>query len=182
MQDKKALVEAALFVADKPLSKREISKILGTRSKKIIEQTMKELKEDFAKHDRGLRLVFTGQGYQLTIRDELLETVAPLAPYTDLSEGMTRSLALIAVKQPLKQSYLVKLQGNKVYNYVKKLEEKKLIKTKKCGRTKLLETTKEFEAYFGKSIDEIREKLKEVITVEQSRAIVPDKTSEEETG
>jgi len=172
MENRKALVEAALFVTDKPLTIKEIGKILGTRSKKIIKQVMMELRKEFERQDRGITLVFTGQGYQLMVKEPLLEKVAPFAPYTDLSEGMKRSLAIIAAMQPIKQSELVKMQGNKVYDYVKKLEEKKLIKSRKAGRTKLLETTKRFEVYFGKSIEEIRSKLREVIAEAQSKAIL----------
>jgi segregation and condensation protein B len=170
----KALVEAALFVSQEPLTIKAIGKILGTRSKKKITQIMRELKEDFEKNNRGLQLVFTGQGYELRIRNEFVEKVAPFAPYTDLSKGMTRSLALIAANSPIKQSELVKMQGNKVYDYVKKLEKKGLIKSKKFGRTKLLSPTKNFEIYFGKSLEEIREKLREVVTEAQARAIAPE--------
>ena len=104
--------------------------------------------------------------------------VAELTPYRDLSDGMVRSLALIAALQPVKQSVLVKLQGNKVYDYVKRLEEKKLIKSRKAGRTKILETTKHFEAYFGSSIEEIRAKLREVLQQMQATEVAIQKHRE----
>ena len=171
INSRKALVEAALFVSDKPLTVREIGKILGTRSKKVIRKVMMDLRKEFEREDRGISLVFTGQGYQLTVKEPLLKKVAPFAPYTDISEGMKRSLAIIAAMQPIKQSELVKMQGNKVYDYVKKLVEKKLIKTRKAGRTKILETTKQFEAYFGKSIEEIKSKLQEVLGEMKSKTL-----------
>ncbi|MCD6402738.1 MAG: SMC-Scp complex subunit ScpB, partial [Candidatus Aenigmarchaeota archaeon] len=162
LEEKKALLEAALFVSHKPLTIREIGKILGTRSEKIIRKVMDELRNEFRRQDRGVQLISTPEGYRLIVKSEFLPKVAPLTPYRDLSEGMVRSLAIIAAMQPIKQSELVRMQGNKVYDYVKKLEQKKLIKTKKAGKTKILETTKQFEAYFGKSIEEIRARLREV--------------------
>jgi segregation and condensation protein B len=72
-------------------------------------------------------------------------------------------LGIVALQQPILQSEVVKIQGNKAYNYIKYLEKKKLIKTEKAGRTRLIKTTKEFERYFGKSLEEIRPKLESVV-------------------
>ena len=58
--NKKALVESALFVSDKPLSIRklsEITKIPEGEIKKLIQ----ELKSDFQKSERGIELVETGK-------------------------------------------------------------------------------------------------------------------------
>jgi len=106
-----------------------------------------------------------------------LNKVASLTPHSDLSEGMLRSLGIIALKQPATQSDVVKIQGNKAYGYIKELERRGLIKTEKFGRTRKLITTKEFERYFGKSINEIRESLQRVMNGErgkQSRDNVSD--------
>jgi segregation and condensation protein B len=71
-----------------------------------------------------------------------------------------RTLAIVAAKQPIKQSLIVKYQGNKAYGYVVGLEKKGLIRTEKYGRTKLITTTPDFEKYFGKSSEEIKKILK----------------------
>jgi chromosome segregation and condensation protein ScpB len=65
-------------------------------------------------------------------------------------------LGLIAVKHPVKQSIVVKIIGNKAYDYIKLLAEKGFVKAKKAGNTKLLEITPKFESYFGKNIEEIK--------------------------
>jgi segregation and condensation protein B len=156
---KKALLEAALFVSEKPLSLEKICSLLNStqeEAKKIISEIQREMK----KEERGIELVETPLGYELRIKPEYRDKIAPLAPLSDLSEGMLRTLAIVAVKQPVKQSIIVRYQGNKVYGYVKSLEEKGLIKTEKFGRTKLISTTSEFEKYFGKSSKEIQEALK----------------------
>jgi segregation and condensation protein B len=127
-------------------------------AKKIISEIQREMK----KEERGIELVETPLGYELRIKPEYRDKIASLAPLSDLSEGMLRTLAIVAVKQPIKQSVIVRYQGNKVYGYVKSLEEKGLIKTEKFGRTKLISTTSEFEKYFGKSSKEIQEALKKV--------------------
>jgi len=159
----KALLEAALFVSDKPLSLERLSKIVGVGSVEEVKQLIEEMKRELEKEDRGIELVETPEGFELRIKKEYRERVAKLAPLADLSDGMLRSLALIAVKQPIKQSTIVKIQGNKAYGYIRMLEAKGLIKSEKFRRTKILRTTSEFEKYFGKSVDEIKRMIEEKI-------------------
>lgn len=158
--NQKALLEAALFVSDKPLGLEMLSKIVGIGSdevKKIIAETQQELQ----KKDRGIDLIETPEGYEFRIKPEYRDRVAKLAPFSDLSDGMMRTLAIVAVKQPIKQSVIVRYQGNKAYGYIVKLEEKGLVRTEKFGRTKLVTTTPDFEKYFGKSTEEIKTALTE---------------------
>ncbi|MBU5690344.1 MAG: SMC-Scp complex subunit ScpB, partial [Candidatus Aenigmatarchaeota archaeon] len=96
-----------------------------------------------------------------------------------------RALGIIALKQPATQSDVVKIQGNKAYGYIKELEKRGLIKTEKFGRTRKLITTKEFERYFGKSINEIRQALQDVIKHERNEQLgskVPSQDVEEIEG
>jgi segregation and condensation protein B len=85
--------------------------------------------------------------------------VAKIAPFSELSEGVKRTLAIIIAKQPVKQSTIVKIQGNKAYDYLRILEKKGLIRAEKFGRTRIISLTKNFEEYFGKSVEEIKKEL-----------------------
>jgi len=169
MSEKRALIEAALFVAVEPLSLKELAKISGITSEEKIKSILEEIKKELDAQKRGFELVELPGGYQLRVRQEFLNKVASLTPHSDLSEGMLRSLGIIALKQPITQSEVVKIQGNKAYGYIKELEKRGLIKTEKFGRTRKLITTKEFERYFGKSINEIRESLQRVVNDERSK-------------
>lgn len=157
--DKKALVEAALFVSDSPLTIDKLSKIVGIKREEV-KKIIEEIKENFSKKHHGIELVETSEGFEFRVKQEYREKVAKLAPLADLTDGMVRTLALVVVKQPIKQSVIVKYQGNKVYGYIKKLEKKGLIKTEKYGRTKLVYTATGFEKYFGKTPEEVREMLR----------------------
>jgi segregation and condensation protein B len=158
--NKKALLEAALFISDKPLNLEKISSLLRASSEEA-NSLIKKLQEELEKQDRGIELVKTPEGFELRLKAGYREAVASLAPFADLSDGMMRTLAIIAVKQPIKQSVIVKYQGNKTYGYVVSLEQKGLIKTEKFKRTKLITTTPGFEKYFGKSAKEMKKILKE---------------------
>ncbi|MEM5793722.1 MAG: SMC-Scp complex subunit ScpB [Candidatus Aenigmatarchaeota archaeon] len=163
----KALLEAALFVSDRPLSLEKLSKVVGIGSEEEVKKLLEELKKELSKEDRGVELVETPEGFELRVKKEYREKVAKLAPFADLSNGMMRTLAIVAVKQPIKQSLIVKYQGNKAYGYVEALEKKGLIKTEKAGRTKTITTTPEFERYFGKSTEELKKILEEKVLGEK---------------
>lgn len=156
--NEKALVEAALFVSDRPLTVEKIAAIVKMDSEEVKTYLIR-LQTDYRVDDRGFELVETPQGYELRVKADYRDRVARLAPFADLSEGMMRTLAIIAAKQPVKQSLIVKYQGNKSYAYIANLEEKGLIKTEKYSRTKICTTTPEFEKYFGTSSDQIKAML-----------------------
>jgi len=160
LKNKKALVEAALFVSENPVKLSTLSKISGITSTKEIKKILNELKKEFDAASRGIVLALTPEGYQFQVKDQFLESVAGLTTYADINKGALRTLSIVALRQPVLQSEIVKIQGNKAYNYIKSLVKKKLIKTEKAGRTKKINITKEFERYFGKSLEKIQEKLK----------------------
>lgn len=158
MINPKALVEAALFVSDKPLTIDRLSAITSI-SQNDLKIILEEIETELRANDRGIELVETPEGFELRIKPIYRDRVARLAPLSDLSDGMLRTLAIVAAKQPVKQSLIVKYQGNKTYGYIVKLEEKGLIKTEKYGRTRLVNTSPDFEKYFGKSAEEIKRML-----------------------
>ena len=57
-------------------------------------------------------------------------------------------------------SDIANVPRSRSYDVLESLEKKGLIKTEKAGRTKMINTTKEFERYFGRSLKEIRDRLK----------------------
>jgi len=162
LADQKALVEAALFVSETPVTVQKLSKICGISSTKVIEEIIVEIKKEYDSESHGIQIVLTGEGYQFQVKDGFLDKVSSLTTYSDVSKGELRTLSIVALRQPITQSEIIKIQGNKAYNYIKNLERRKLIRTEKKGRTKAINTTKEFERYFGKSLKEIKEKLKQV--------------------
>ena len=162
MKNKKALIEAALFVSENPLTLRALSKISGITSIKSLKNILDEIRKEFKVNSHGIELALTGEGYQFQVKDRFLERVSGLTTYSDISKGTLRTLSIVALRQPILQSQIIKIQGNKAYNYIKSLEKKGLIKTEKAGRTKSISTTKEFERYFGRSLKGIKEKLRNI--------------------
>ena len=141
-------LEAALFMSNEPLSLEQLAKLTG-RGEDEIKTALDEMKKELENNDKGVHILETGAGYVMKVKPEFTNLVRSLSPYQDLSRGLLRVLALVAYKQPITQSQIVKVIGNRAYVYVKDLENRGLIKTVKQSRTKALIATKEFAEYFG---------------------------------
>jgi len=166
-ESKSALAEAALFLSPKPLMLDELARIMGVNSLGYVKESLDRLSKDY--EGSGIEVVSSAAGWEMQVRPQYLGSVAHLAPYANISEGPKRALALILFKEPLRQSDLIKMQGNKVYEYLKVLERMGMIRREPLGRTKKLTLTKEFERYFGEEKDAIKQRLAEEI--ESSRHV-----------
>jgi segregation and condensation protein B len=152
------LIEAALFMSSRPMSAEEISKLTRVPPGDV-EKTLGILSREYDGEGKGVEVVRIPEGWEMRVRPDILPKVAHLTPYSDLKDGHKRTLALVAYKEPVKQSDIVRIQGNKSYNYIKFLRKKGLIKSEKEGRTVKLSLTKEFERYFGIEKGRIKEML-----------------------
>ncbi len=157
----KQLLEAALFMADGPVSIKKLSSVTGLKSSKV-KKLLKEIEKKYDQ-DFGMTLEKFPQGYKLSVRKEFLSQVAPLTPHSDLSRALLRTLAIVAYKQPVKQSDIVKVIGNRTYEYIKALEDKGLVSSQKFKRTKKLKTTKQFNDYFDVNLEEAKKKMEEAV-------------------
>ena len=150
MKEKKALIEAALFISDKPLSIEELQKITGLKENYVV-NLLGEINEELSQEHRGIELLKIDRNYHLKVKERYINSVSHLTPYADLSRAMLKVLSLAVYKKGITQSEIVKTIGNRAYDYIKELEARGLIKTEKKGRTKALLLTDEFMRYFGVS-------------------------------
>lgn len=158
MYEKKAILEAALYVADEPLGTETIADIMNLGSKGYVQTLVDQFKEELEQESRGLELIKTENGYVMQVKREHVDDVAELAPHRDLSEAALRTLSLIAYNAPVKQSKIIDIRGNRAYSQINDLEDRNLVESSKEGRTKLLDVTDDFLDYFGlESLDEFRE-------------------------
>lgn len=172
MDEKKSRLEAALFLAEEPVEKEEVSDILNLGSMGFVEEMIEEYQEDLEEDHRGLELIQTEKGYELKVKKNHLEHVAHLAPHQDLNEGQLRTLSLIAYNSPLEQADLVEIRGNRAYQHVKELVNRGFVEKEKDGRTAILDVSDFFLDYFD--IDSIEEFQR------QANPEEPEEESEEE--
>jgi segregation and condensation protein B len=154
--EQRKLVEAALFMSPEAIGIDELMKIIETEDKELVLKILDELMTEFNARNTGLEIIKAEHKFRMKVKDSYTKHVSHLAVDTEFSKATLRTLGLIAVKHPVKQSIVVKIIGNKAYDYIKLLAEKGFVKAKKAGNTKLLEITPKFESYFGKNIEEIK--------------------------
>lgn len=158
-----AAIEAILLSSSEPVSLISLRRILNARESEILD-AIEKLKEKYnEREDSGIEIVETPSGYEIRVKPTYRKFASKFAPFSDLSEGMLRTLALIILKNPILQSEIVKIQGNKAYDYIKALESKGLIKTEKVKKTKLVSLSSGFERYFGMSIEEIKKEIDNIL-------------------
>ncbi|VVB72363.1 Segregation and condensation protein B [uncultured archaeon] len=145
--DSKAVIEAALFAAGRTLAPKELADLSGL-SEERARAMVEDLASEYAGRGSGIEIKSIGEGYCMQVRFALASRVLSFAP-KEIEAPLIRTLAIIAYKQPLKQSDLVAIRGNKSYEHVKELEKRGLISAAKFSRTRLLTTTRGFADYFG---------------------------------
>ncbi len=159
--DVKALIEAMLFAAGRPLSVDELSGLSGLGAHEV-RAAAEELVNEYAVRRGGIEVRAVGDTFVMQVRGDLSTAVTLVAP-RELEPSVIRTLAVIAYRQPITLSDLAKIRGNKCYEHVRMLEGIGLISAQKKGRTKELRTTKGFAEYFGLE-SERPEYLKEIIS------------------
>ncbi len=139
-------IEAALFAAGKPLGLAQVANAIGKNSKET-KAALNSLAGHYDHH--GIEIVSENDLYELRIRDEHMDDVKHLAPSQDFSRGTLQTLSVIAYKNPMKQSEIVKMRGNKAYEHLKDLEKRGFVIREPHGHTNMIKITTKFMEYFG---------------------------------
>ncbi len=147
MEQLKYRVEAILFITARAMQPEEIANILGEEVE-VVEQALLDLIMDYAAREGALE-IDDESGYIIQVKEEHTDLVELLCP-VDLKPAVLRTLSVIALKEPLRQTDLKDLRGSTAYEHVQELVEKGLIsKTRdKNGRSFNLKTTPKFAEYF----------------------------------
>ena len=156
IEEKLGFIEAILFVSKDPIQPERIMDFLKCKDIKEFEKLIKELENELNRKNRGIKLIRTGGGLQLTTKPELHEILKEfysIKTYSKLTLPSLETLAIVAYRQPVTISEISELRGVNSTGPVKNLLQKKLIKIsgrkRVPGLPALYSTTKEFLLYFG---------------------------------
>jgi segregation and condensation protein B len=142
------LIEASLYAAGRPLTIEEISNKLEL-SKKIVEELVNEVAFEYLERSTGLIIAQIGDRYQMQIRPEYTEKVSKFAKGGAIAERYLRTLTIIALKQPILKSTVIKIRGTGAYEHAKYLLDNGFINAVKKGRSQELTTTDKYADMFG---------------------------------
>ncbi len=156
----KNLIEALLFTSPRPLTIRELSKIVE-KTPEEVESLLDELLKEY--EGRGIKVVKLENGYHFVTDNEFAPWIRKLhgVKKLRLSRAALEVLAIVALKQPITRAEINELRKSQTSEAViKQLLEKGLIKIagKKAGTggAQLFETTELFLRVFNlKSIEDL---------------------------
>jgi segregation and condensation protein B len=149
-----SLLEAALYVAGRPLDLNELCQVIGSRSKKRIQKYADALIQEYNSRNTALEvLALKDERYVLQVKAEFTPLIKKLVNRPLLSSGPLKTLSYIAYRQPVSQKRVIDVRGQHAYGHVKLLKEMGLIAAERSGRSIALKTTDYFADYFGLTHD-----------------------------
>jgi len=161
--EKKAALEGLLFVVgDDGLTLSQMMDILEISHEEAIE-LINELRGDYEKDERGIRIHFLGNTFKLTTKKEhqrFYQKLLVNETNNTLSSSALETLAIVAYNEPITRIEVDEIRGVNTSQLIRKLVAKGLLK--ECGRSEmaghpiLYKTTSDFLDYFGLStIDDL---------------------------
>ena len=148
------LCEAALYVSGRPLDLKMIGSVIGARSEDKIRAIATAVSERYRTAGSPIQVVELPDGrFVMQLKAEFAKHVRKLSNRPLLTPGPLRTLSFIAIKQPVTQSYVVRVRGKLAYVHVKQLRDMDLINDERIGRTRMLRTTSTFADYFNLNHD-----------------------------
>jgi segregation and condensation protein B len=143
------ILEAVFFISGRFLSMPELIS-LSDLNPIILGDLIERLKDKYNKEDSALEIIEKNGLWKMDVRQEYSNIINKLATgSSEFSKAEQETLAIIAYKQPIKQSVIIKIRGNKAYDHIKKLSDLELIKKKKLGHTHELSLSEDFYDYFN---------------------------------
>jgi segregation and condensation protein B len=191
-EDLKTL-EAVFFVSGRFLDMSELIS-LSDINPIILRDLIEKLKAKYNTEDSAIEIVEKNGFWKMDVSQEYSHIINKLATgSSEFTKAEQETLAIIAYKQPIKQSVIIKIRGNKAYDHVGKFSSLGLIKKKKQGHTHELSLSDDFYDYFSvsesdrtvvpglsKEIDKEIEEAEKEVEEEEANGIIEQEPAEED--
>ena len=141
-------IEAVLFLSARFLNLQEL--VLFTDINPLmLRELLEKLIDRYSQDNYAIEIVSKGDLWKMDVKQEYVSIINKVATGSaEFSKAEQETLAVIAYKQPVKQSVIIKIRGNKAYDHIKNFIDVGLLKAKKDGHTKELKLSDEFFEYF----------------------------------
>jgi segregation and condensation protein B len=146
-------IEAALFLSASYLDVDHLVRVTNVNPL-MVKEMMDKLIEKYDKNDSSIiitrREVEGKPVYKMDVKKEFHNLVNKMVTgEAEFSKSEQETLAIIAYKQPIKQSSIVRIRSNKAYDHIKHFIAVGLVKSKRLGRTYELTLSEDFYNYFN---------------------------------
>lgn len=152
-QDDKKKIEAVLFTTGRFMAVEEIAAACELGSVGYVKELLQGLVQDYEQKQSALSISEHEGTYKLNIKKEYGHLANKLVSTTEFDNPTTKTLAIIAYKNPALQSDIIHIRGNKAYEHIHVLKEQGLVTSEPQGRTKVLKLTNKFFEYFDTPAD-----------------------------
>jgi segregation and condensation protein B len=141
-------IEAAMFISARYLSVQELVELTDINPL-LLKELLEKLREEYNERDCSIEILNKQDLWKMDIRQEYFDMINRLATgNAEFTKAEQETLAIIAYKQPVKQSVMIKIRGNKAYEHVKHFIDIGLVKSKRVGHTLELNLSESFYDYF----------------------------------
>ena len=163
----KKILEALLLVSEKSLQIDSVREVLGPDAQPAdIRRLLLELTQEYARDERGIRIVEVAEGFRMVTDPALAAHVARLTRRVRtirLTKPSLETMAIIAYRQPLTRIEIEQIRGVDAGGVLETLLRLSLIRItgrkEAVGRPPLYGTTREFLDHFGlRSLDDLPSK------------------------
>ncbi|MBO7432104.1 MAG: SMC-Scp complex subunit ScpB [Elusimicrobia bacterium] len=170
----KKVIEALLFVSDKPLLTREIKAVIkeDLSENDKLEDILKQMQEEYNQLNLAFELKFVADGWTFATKPQYSSWIKKLLKektILKLSPSAMEVLAIIAYKQPITRAEIDNIRGVDCGGVLDTLTDRKFVKIvgrkESLGRPLLYGTTQEFLRHFGLS------HLSELPIIENAEAV-----------
>lgn len=142
-------LEAIFFISGRFLNMQELISLTDLNPI-ILRELIEKLQEKYENFDSAIEITEKNEFWKMSVKPEYSHMINKLASgKSEFSKAEQETLAIIAYKQPIKQSVIIKIRGNKAYEHIKRFGELDLIKKKKVGHTNELSLADDFYDYFN---------------------------------
>jgi len=141
-------VEAALFISARFLNLKELV-MLTDINPLMIKEILVKIVEKYNRDDSAIEIIEKEDMWKMDVRQEYVGMINKLATGTsEFTKAEQETLAVIAYKQPVKQSVIIKIRGNKAYDHIKHFIDIGLVQSKRVGHTLEIKLSDDFFEYF----------------------------------
>ena len=159
----KGVVEALLFVNERPVTLDQIRRVLGILNAAEIKQAVQSLGAEYEARQSGMKIVEIAGGYQMLSNPAYVGHIRDFYKTKHkerLSKPALETLAIVAYKQPVTRTDVELIRGVNSDGVIAHLLTKELVKPvgrkDVPGRPFLYGTTRQFLEYFGlKSLEDL---------------------------
>lgn len=139
-------IEAALFLSGRFMNLQELIAMTDV-NQILLKKMLSDLQDKYK--NSGINIIQQENTWKMDVAEDFLEMVNRLATgASEFTKAEQETLAMIAYKQPMKQSVVIKIRGNKAYDHIKRFVELGLITKRKFGHTAEISLTEKFYEYF----------------------------------